>query len=421
MLKNLLVWILSVFMATICTNRPWQKPIVMVPPAEPTACAAGYRAVAAWDMGFLAVGTDGTVDLIASDGEVTSLSVPLRNHLHAVTVANDMAWIVGDAGAVLSFDGEAFHRSSADITVNLYATAHFADKWFIGGSGGILYRGSGDGRWQRVILAVKGDIVGLAASEGRMIGVTASGETFATTDGVAFTVRHYNAEMDDTVSFHDVTFGSADLFWATGEREDGSPVVLASKSGGVWSERALNYMDGAAYDPSDLRVFGAAASGGQMLVACSGGGVLTLPDCLQCNTMQTVADALLTDVAYNGGKVAAVGEGFAVAVTDDEAVRQYKVSAETAHRLQSEGAVIVDVRDAAEYSARHIAGSISVPLAELETRLPQLVPDRETTVIFYCSRGVRSQTAVERAIAMEYYRSFTLGAMDNWTYAWEPA
>ena len=83
--------------------------------------------------------------------------------------------------------------------------------------------------------------------------------------------------------------------------------------------------------------------------------------------------------------------------------------------------MIVDVRDTAEYETRHIAGSLSVPLAELETRLPEAIPDRDTTVIFYCSRGVRSQTAVERAIALEYYHSFTLGAMDNWTYAWEPA
>lgn len=44
--------------------------------------------------------------------------------------------------------------------------------------------------------------------------------------------------------------------------------------------------------------------------------------------------------------------------------------------------VVVDVRPAEEYRAGHVAGAISIPLAELEQRLSELPPDRE--VVAYC-------------------------------------
>ena len=47
-----------------------------------------------------------------------------------------------------------------------------------------------------------------------------------------------------------------------------------------------------------------------------------------------------------------------------------------------ESLVIVDVRPVQEYEAGHIPGAISIPLSELEHRLPELPRDRE--VVAYC-------------------------------------
>src|SRR5437879_11952219 len=44
--------------------------------------------------------------------------------------------------------------------------------------------------------------------------------------------------------------------------------------------------------------------------------------------------------------------------------------------------VVVDVRPAEEYQAAHVAGAVSIPLAELEQRLRELPRERE--VVAYC-------------------------------------
>ena len=51
--------------------------------------------------------------------------------------------------------------------------------------------------------------------------------------------------------------------------------------------------------------------------------------------------------------------------------------------LDSDTAVFVDVRGDQAYSAAHIAGSISLPLAEIETRLNELDPNQ--WIITYCT------------------------------------
>src|SRR6266568_7231132 len=52
-------------------------------------------------------------------------------------------------------------------------------------------------------------------------------------------------------------------------------------------------------------------------------------------------------------------------------------------RLRSgESLVVVDVRPTEEYQAAHVAGAVSIPLAELEQRLRELPRERE--VVAYC-------------------------------------
>jgi ArsR family transcriptional regulator len=62
-------------------------------------------------------------------------------------------------------------------------------------------------------------------------------------------------------------------------------------------------------------------------------------------------------------------------------------------RLRSgEPLVVVDVRPSEEYQAAHVAGAISIPLAELEQRLRELPRERE--VVAYC-RGPYCAFALE--------------------------
>ena len=77
-----------------------------------------------------------------------------------------------------------------------------------------------------------------------------------------------------------------------------------------------------------------------------------------------IADAELAARAYLGEPVEAVSR------------------AELLQRVRSGDAVVVDLRLAEEYEAGHIAGAISMPLAELEAHLAELPADVE--IVAYC-------------------------------------
>jgi ArsR family transcriptional regulator len=57
-------------------------------------------------------------------------------------------------------------------------------------------------------------------------------------------------------------------------------------------------------------------------------------------------------------------------------------SAELWKRLQHREALVIDVRPAEEFAAGHIPGAVSIPLADLRTRLPELPRDAE--IVAYC-------------------------------------
>jgi rhodanese-related sulfurtransferase/DNA-binding transcriptional ArsR family regulator len=57
-------------------------------------------------------------------------------------------------------------------------------------------------------------------------------------------------------------------------------------------------------------------------------------------------------------------------------------SAELVERLHHKEMLVIDVRPADEFAAGHIPGALSVPLAELKRRLPEL--PRESEIVAYC-------------------------------------
>src|SRR4051794_18683413 len=59
----------------------------------------------------------------------------------------------------------------------------------------------------------------------------------------------------------------------------------------------------------------------------------------------------------------------------------------------SNGAVVIDVREAEEWSTGHIPGAKHVPKSFLESRVEGAAPDRDQHVILYCQSGNRSAWA----------------------------
>lgn len=56
------------------------------------------------------------------------------------------------------------------------------------------------------------------------------------------------------------------------------------------------------------------------------------------------------------------------------------------------GAVILDVRTAAEYSGGHIEGALNIPLDALGKKLGK-IGGKDTAVVVYCASGSRSSAA----------------------------
>jgi rhodanese-related sulfurtransferase/DNA-binding transcriptional ArsR family regulator len=87
---------------------------------------------------------------------------------------------------------------------------------------------------------------------------------------------------------------------------------------------------------------------------------------------------------------------------------------ELARRVRTGEVTVLDVRPAEEYRAGHIAGAISIPIAELKARLKELPKDRD--VVAYC-RGPYCVMAVE-AVALLRKRGFTAQRMEHGVVDW---
>lgn len=89
-------------------------------------------------------------------------------------------------------------------------------------------------------------------------------------------------------------------------------------------------------------------------------------------------------------------------------------SAEKAHSLVTEGAVLVDVRTRDEFAAGHIEGARNIPVDSLPTRLGELGPPASTTVVVYCQTGRRSTQAARTLREAGFTSVHNLGPMSAW-------
>lgn len=92
--------------------------------------------------------------------------------------------------------------------------------------------------------------------------------------------------------------------------------------------------------------------------------------------------------------------------------------AEAVQLINREKAVVIDVCEPAEYQAGHVAGAKSIPLAELEARLPGAVKNKATPLVLVCASGMRSGRAVALARKLGYDKAQSLaGGMKSWREA----
>ncbi len=100
-----------------------------------------------------------------------------------------------------------------------------------------------------------------------------------------------------------------------------------------------------------------------------------------------------------------------------EVLRQIKsrideVDPSVVREQASNGAVLIDVREAEEWSTGHIPGAKHVPKSYLESRIEGAAPDRAQPIVLYCQSGNRSAWAARTLIedlGYEHVESMTGG------------
>ncbi len=91
-----------------------------------------------------------------------------------------------------------------------------------------------------------------------------------------------------------------------------------------------------------------------------------------------------------------------------------RITGAQAKELVSAGAVLLDVRTAAEFGAGHVPGAKNIPVSELGGRLAEVGASKAKPVVVYCASGTRSAVARTVLRRAGYEVVFNLGSMSRW-------
>lgn len=91
-------------------------------------------------------------------------------------------------------------------------------------------------------------------------------------------------------------------------------------------------------------------------------------------------------------------------------VRTRQISRKAALECLRNGAVVIDVRSAGEFTAGHLPKAINIPLSEIETVIGRKVKDKNQVLLLHCQSGSRSAEAIRRLKAIGYENTYNLGS-----------
>lgn len=77
--------------------------------------------------------------------------------------------------------------------------------------------------------------------------------------------------------------------------------------------------------------------------------------------------------------------------------------------INREKAVVIDVSEAEEFAAGHVAGAKNVPVNQLQERLPQVAKNKAVPLILVCANGARAQRSLAVAKTLGYEKAVVLG------------
>jgi phage shock protein E len=86
--------------------------------------------------------------------------------------------------------------------------------------------------------------------------------------------------------------------------------------------------------------------------------------------------------------------------------------------VREQGALLLDVRSAAEFESSHVTGAKLVPHDEVGSRIDEIAGwldgDRSKPIVVYCRSGKRSALAKQTLEQAGFTRVVDLGGMSSW-------
>jgi hypothetical protein len=280
----------------------------------------GYRDVVFYNEEYIAVGTDGRIDCIDKSGARIPVVTSSKYNLNCAVSYNQMLIVAGDNGTILySSDGKIFSSAESGTDKNINGITVKNGLIAAGTDNGIILVSLNGKSWSSVHTAVKGNIVSLSANDSFFFGISDKGEIIRSDDGLNWDVKDYNKEYsgyNKSCVFKKI-LTTKNRIVIIGAHEDGSPSVIFSTLGNVWTERSLFYNDDQgmiryltskpndiAYDPAR----------DQFILACDNGELFSLPGCTKCNAYARVSNNNLTGIICDGDYLLIVGDDFAASV-----------------------------------------------------------------------------------------------------------
>lgn len=251
----------------------------------------GYRAIIRYGDGFLAAGTGGQISWISASGIITRSEKFPGEIFNCLLLFNNMIIVAGDNGSILISSGDGvFRKINSDTDKDINSLTLFRGTIIAGADKGELLTGDGSGSFKKISLNLKGNIVSLSSRSSACFGVTDEGEIIHSVNGSNWEITDFNKIYSGYYKpcYFKKILVTENRIAVTGVQNDGSPVVMFSNQGNVWTERSLNYTDDqgmTAYlteSPNDIIYFEPAD---EFYLICSKGKLMKLPSCSQCNKL----------------------------------------------------------------------------------------------------------------------------------------
>lgn len=96
-----------------------------------------------------------------------------------------------------------------------------------------------------------------------------------------------------------------------------------------------------------------------------------------------------------------------------------QISYEEAKKMidERDDIIILDVRTQEEFEGGYIRGAILFPSQEVnEETAAQKLPDKDQTILIYCSSGGRSKKVAKQLADMGYTSLYEFGGINSWPY-----